>query len=92
MRRNPTDQGLLNNIIIDKTMSRIPGSKYINYTILYLDECIGRASIKLKNRNISNIWIDHRYRNKGLATYLYNHIENDLRIKLQPSGEKRYGE
>lgn len=63
--------------------------KLIDKWILYYlynanNRVIGMASIKI-NTNNAHIEINKNYQRKGLATFLYNFIEKDLKIKLKPS-------
>jgi len=49
---------------------------------------IKNSSSKLKNptdKDFLRQIYDEKYRRKGLATYLYDYIEKDLRRKLKPS-------
>ena len=49
---------------------------------------IKNSSSKLKNptdKDFLRQIYDEKYRRKGLATYLYDYIERDLRRKLKPS-------
>lgn len=49
------------------------------------NKIIGKAEIKKNKNYISWIEINDKYKRKGLSTYLYSFIENDLGIKLKPS-------
>lgn len=89
-KKNPTDKDLISKIEIYK-VPKPP--KYIiqEYQILLNNNIIGRAGIYINdedremNSYISYININEKYKRKGLATYLYKYIENDLDIELNPA-------
>lgn len=91
-KQNPTDKSLLSKIQIQKELIKIPKDQfrpkniyYTEYRILLNGKVIGKAEIKKNKNYISWIEIDKNFQRKGLSTYLYNYIENDLEIKLRPS-------
>lgn len=78
--RNPTDEEFLKKLEIEILLN----SNDIEYRVWFDDNHIGSAWYKKKTNSIDSIEIDEDFRRKGLATFLYNYIENDLNIKLQP--------
>ena len=38
-----------------------------------------------ETKTIWDVWVGPNYRRKGLATFIYNKIEKDQKIKLKPS-------
>lgn len=80
-RKNPTDHELLNKIRIEKEIN----NQHIIYYIIYNNEIIGDAYYSKSKKWISSVDIENKFQRKGLATFLYNYIEADLGIKLQPS-------
>jgi hypothetical protein len=57
----------------------------IVYKIYFRDNQIGYVEIIKGTNFIEDIVINEEFRRKGLANYLYNYIEKDLKIKLRPS-------
>jgi hypothetical protein len=84
-KSNPKNEDLLTDIYVTKSEF---DPKKIVYTIrLYnYDYSLGFATYDVTKKIISDVRIlDRKFRNKGLATYLYNYIENDQNIILKPS-------
>lgn len=83
--KNPTDKNLLRQIYIDKKFEHndFTDDKWIKYRILLNNKEIGYAYYVIGKDHISAVWIDPKYQRKGLATYLYDYIENDQNIKLK---------
>jgi GNAT superfamily N-acetyltransferase len=79
--KNPRNDELLSKIKIKK---RITNNGF-TYDVLYEDNSIAYVEIAKNKNNIHWIEIAAKYQRKGLATYLYNYIERDLKIKLNPS-------
>lgn len=88
-RKNPTDLNFLKQIVIDKEIFKITDgkNKIISYQYnVYLNgKRIGYAEIVKGQNTVDNIEVFKPYQRKGLTTFLYDHIENDLKIKLKPS-------
>ena len=56
------------------------------YVVFFRGKKIAYAEIFENANYIEDVQIyDEKYRRKGLATYLYDYIERDLRRKLKPS-------
>jgi hypothetical protein len=50
---------------------------------------VGRATLSKDGNYLENIRIDDKYRRKGLATKIYDYIEEKVGIELQPSPNKQ---
>lgn len=56
------------------------------YVVFFRGKKIAYAEIFENANYVDDVQIyDEKYRRKGLATYLYDYIERDLRKKLVPS-------
>lgn len=97
-KRNPTNKKLLAEVQIEKLL--ITRNEYWTWgnpgQLLYRikiksvrnigqDRTIGQARYDPKLKVIDDISIDEKYRRQGLATYLYDYIEQDQKVKLKPS-------
>lgn len=84
-RSNPTDEEFLKKIKIEK----INTNGFFVYEVYYDDRFIGIVSIAHNSHQVGSVEILYKeYRRKGVASYVYNYIENDLGIKLRPSDEQ----
>lgn len=83
-RKNPTDEKLLKEIEIRKVNREYD----IRYHIYYKNILIGYVIIDNDNNQVEMIKIEEEFRRRGLATYLYNYIEKDLKIKLEPNDDQ----
>lgn len=80
--KNPTDQDFLRQIRIEKFDNGV----FIRYEIIYESKEIAVFVIKSNTNYIYDVEIFHdEFKRRGLATYVYNYIEKDLKIKLAPS-------
>lgn len=80
--KNPTDKDFLRQIRIEK----FDNSVFIRYEVIYNGEEIA-IFILHKGKNYiedSEIFSDE-FKRRGLATYIYDYIEKDLKIRLKPS-------
>lgn len=92
-KKNPTDLSLLRMIkIVRKEIElgvwnrkRRSEEILIVYKIYFRDNQIGYVEIIKGTNFIEDVVINEEFRRKGLANYLYNYIEKDLKIKLRPS-------
>lgn len=98
-KKNPIDQKFLDQLTIDKDFidykggTGAPPGKVITYTVKYKNEEIAHAFYRMPQstdyfRGHYIIEVDvyeDEHKHKGIATWLYNYIENDLNIKLEPS-------
>ena len=88
-RKNPTDLNFLNKVTIDKETFKITDGKdkiiSYQYNVYLDDKRIGYAEIVKGQNTVDDIEVLKPYRRKGLTTFLYDYIENDLKIKLKPS-------
>ena len=88
-RKNPTDLNFLNKVTIDKETFKITDGKdkiiSYQYNVYLDDKRIGYAEIVKGQNTVDDIEVLKPYRGKGLTTFLYDYIENDLKIKLKPS-------
>lgn len=81
-RKNPTDHELLNKIRIEKEIHQ--KWKFINYNVYFKDNKIASMSFDFDTNTVFDARVDSEFRRKGIATYVYDYIEKDLGIKLQP--------
>lgn len=86
-KKNPTDLQLLKLITIKKKIiaDNLYGDDLISYKIYFRNKQIGYAEIFINNNYIEDIEIDEEFRRKGIANFIYSHIENDLKKSLVPS-------
>lgn len=92
VKSNPSDYNFLNQLVIIKSKSLSPKSKnkiknieMIQYLIFYKNELIGEVDIEKGTNFIASIEILEQFQRKGIASYVYDYIEDDLKIKLKPS-------
>lgn len=96
VRKNPTDFEFLKLIKIKKRKIKISNEsrsdhKYLTRYDIYFDnqeDRIGYVLIKRDQGYVRDVEIDEEYRRKGLASFVYDHIEKDLKIKLRPSSNQ----
>lgn len=85
LRKNPTDKDFLRQIRIEKFDNGV----FIRYEVIYNGEEIAIFILhKGKNYIEDSEIFSNEFKHKGLATYVYNHIEKDLKIKLKPSKQQ----
>lgn len=80
-RTNPTDKDFLSKVKIQKVLNK----EYISYEAFYNNKYIAGVDFDPKTKTIWDVWVGPNYRRKGLATFIYNKIEKDQKIKLKPS-------
>lgn len=80
-KSNPTDKNFLSKIKIEKVKTKY----YIRYQALLNDNIIADADFFPNDNSVSSIYVDSPYRRKGLASFMYNTIEKDQKVSLQPS-------
>lgn len=80
-RTNPTDKDFLSKVKIQKVLNK----EYISYEAFYNNKYIAGVDFNPKTKTIWDVWVGPNYRRKGLATFIYNKIEKDQKIKLKPS-------
>lgn len=56
--------------------------------ITNFSKLIGLAIYDKEENHINNVYIHSNFRRKGLATYLYDYIEQDQNIKLKPNNKQ----
>lgn len=83
-KKNPTDQKIINKLKISKEKDNETGEIFYQATID--NEFVADVIINEKVDYIVDIYIDKKYHRKGIGTFLYDYVEKDLNIKLQPSG------
>lgn len=96
LKRNPTDIEFLKKIKIIKRKLKVSNeikSEYNNltrYDIYFNNEedRIGYVLIRRDDGHVRDVEIDEEYRRKGLASFVYDYIEKDLKIKLRPSNNQ----
>lgn len=79
--KNPKDQKLLDNIEIKKYVY----PDIIVYYAYHNKKIIAHLVLNKNYNHINTITINDKFKRKGLATYLYDYIENTENIKLKPS-------
>ena len=80
--KNPTDKDFLRQIRIEKFDNGV----FVRYFIWLKEICISVFIIYHNNNYITEVEIfEDKYKHKGLATFMYDYIEKDLKIKLVPS-------
>lgn len=96
-RVNPTDYSFLRLLKIEKrilnfssdstfTSPNFKDNIMYKYVVKLRGKTIAYAEIFENANYVEDVQIyDEKYRRKGLATYLYDYIERDLRRKLKPS-------
>lgn len=82
--KNPRDNEFLAKINIVKY--NLKNSPYTNY-VAYLNnrEVVSEASFDRENKKVELIRTEDKYKRKGLASLIYDYIEEDQRVKLKPS-------
>lgn len=93
MIKNPKDEKLLTNIKIKKTKynNTHHDDEFIIYTIYLNGVEIGSAIYELGVDHIAVVHIESGFQRKGLATYLYDYIEQDQGIKLKSDASTKKG-
>ena len=96
-KSNPRDEEFLKTIFIKTECKRLYNT--IEYYIyrnedslkrdrfgkLHRDFAIAHAYYDIKDKWIYDLYVNPNYQRKGLASYLYDYIEQDNNIKLRPS-------
>lgn len=80
-RNNPTDLTFLSKIKIEKVKIKY----YIRYNALLNNSVIATADFFPQDNSVSSVYVTSAYRRKGLASFMYNHIEKDQKVSLIPS-------
>lgn len=80
-KSNPIDKTFLSKIKISKTKIGIS----IVYKAFLNNHIIATAEYVPNDNSVSSLWVNTPYRRKGLASFMYNTIENDQKVSLQPS-------
>ena len=84
---NPTDYSFLRLLKIEKRKLEFSNENIMFvYVVFFRGKKIAYAEIFENANYVDDVQIyDEKYRRKGLATYLYDYIEKDLRRKLKPA-------
>lgn len=82
-KQNPTDKQFLSKVKIQKVPNIDP--KIISYGAFLNNKYIAGVDFDTITKTIFDVWVGPNYRRKGLATFIYNKIEKDQKIKLKPS-------
>ncbi len=77
---NPTDQKIIDKLSITKT--KLDGSGDYDYILYDGNKVIGGAGYNPISKYITWVQLNTNYRRKGIASFLYKYIENDLDIKI----------
>ncbi len=80
-KSNPIDKTFLSKIKISKTKIGIS----IVYKAFLNNHIIATAEYVPNDNSVSSLWVNIPYRRKGLASFMYNTIEKDQKVSLQPS-------
>lgn len=82
-KTNPNDYDLLKNIEIRKDFDT--KNKIIDYRIYLNNKRIAYMSFDPEYNQVFDVKVSPEFRRKGLATFVYNYIEKDRNVKLEPS-------
>jgi len=83
IKRNPTDQTTIDKLSISKEKNESGDIEYLAYIG---NKIIGGLGFNIYKGYVTWVQIDTKYRRKGIASFLYKYVENDLKIKIdQPS-------
>lgn len=92
-RINPVDKEFLNRLEVEKFKLSNQDDMYRYNLNYYYDPdfkvYVGGAFVDLDNQYVLKVEIHPSFRRKGAASFLYDHIEKDLGIKLKSSGTLR---
>jgi hypothetical protein len=80
-RKNPTDHDLISKLEVKKAFPPYG----VKYEVYLGKRRIGFADIDRGKTEISFVNINEEYRRKGVSSFLYDYIENDVGYKLKPS-------
>lgn len=91
-KKNPKNDYLLSDLEIRKSMSYdLVNDPHILYSVYYRydnkNNLIGKIYVKLGS-NSAHVEVHKDFRRQGVASYVYDHIEKDLKIKLRPSSNQ----
>ncbi len=90
IKRNPRNEKIINDLIIKRKRIRSEPPVFhelYSYDIYYQNEKIGYVWVNKTNSWVNKVEILYpEYRRQGINSYVYDHIEKDLNIKLKPSG------
>lgn len=81
---NPRNQKLIDQLVIEKEFE--PLTNEIFYRATIDGKFVADVIITKGKDYISDIYIDEKYRKNGIGTFLYDYVEKDLNIVLEPSG------
>ena len=81
-------KAVLNNQDFEFNRLNTKGEENV-FTIEKDGEEIGRATLDVDGNYLTNIRIDEKYRRQGLGTAMYDYIESQSNIKLNPSPVKQ---
>lgn len=96
-KKNPTDKEFLKTIFVDKDYDNLyhtveyfiyrneDNSKRDRFGTIPRAFAIASAYYDTKDKWVYDVSVNPSYQRKGLATYLYNYIEQDQKVKLKPS-------
>lgn len=84
-KRNPRDGEFLKKIKIEKTKFRPFDKTEDLYQIFYNNKNIGHALYDPNSKTIEDVSVYEEFRQKGVATFIHDYIEKDLKIKLKPN-------
>ena len=83
IKRNPTDQATIDKLSISKQKNESGDIEYLAYIG---NKIIGGLGFNIYKGYVTWVQIDTKYRRKGITSFLYKYVENDLNIKIdQPS-------
>lgn len=78
---NPKNLSLIEQLIVKKIIDE---DGWVTYSVWLNNNIIGNLTIN-KNFKVMGVNIKDNYQRQGIATYLYDYVENDLNIKLKQS-------
>lgn len=86
IRRNPKDEAFLEKLKVKIYGNNDKFSNVIVYmAIINNKSLVAEAIYDILTGHVELIVTNESYRRKGVASFMYDYIEKDLGIKLQPS-------
>lgn len=80
-KKNPTDEEFLKKLHVVKKKHEYEDG-LTEYFVYDKDKCIGGIGFNIYKDYVTWVQIEKPYRRKGIASFLYKYVENDLDIKI----------
>ncbi len=84
---NPTDHAFLKTLKIKKLKI---SSLFDTYNVARNGEIIASVDYNNNIDYVYSVWVDSKFRRKGIANFLYDYIEKKFNIELKPSDDLLY--